>query len=148
MLGCILHPTLLFNVDYIYLNRNSKLIFILMFSVLRLDIISWSDILNSMYNIFRLILSLIPFLWSIDISTTFLCSMKRVRICMHSFKMHVILVLHVCYLSIHEKLFCICRTNIQIFSHFNMYHFCVSKTIFIQQLLKNLKKYFSSYSST
>ena len=67
---------------------------------------------TSMYNIFRLILSLIPFLWSIDISTTFLCSRKRVRICMHSFKMHVILVLHVCYLSIHEKLFCICRTNI------------------------------------
>ena len=140
MLGCISHPTLLVNVDYIYQNRNSKLIFILMFSVLRLHLI--------MYNIFRLILSFIPFFWSIDISTTFLCSMKRVRICMHSFKMHVILVLHVCYLSIHEKLFCICRTNIQIFSHFNMYHLCVSKTIFIQQLLKNSKKYFSSYSST
>ena len=141
MLGCISHPTLLVNVDYIYQNRNSKLIFILMFSVLRLHLIN-------LYNIFRLILSFIPFFWSIDISTTFLCSMKRVRICMHSFKMHVILVLHVCYLSIHEKLFCICRTNIQIFSHFNMYHLCVSKTIFIQQLLKNLKKYFSSYSST
>ena len=140
MLGCISHPTLLVNVDYIYQNRNSKLIFILMFSVLRLHLI--------MYNIFRLILSFLPFFCSIDISTTFLCSMKRVRICMHSFKMHVILVLHVCYLSIHEKLFCICRTNIQIFSHFNMYHLCVSKTIFIQQLLKNLKKYFSSYSST